>query len=109
VQVKTVFRANTSDALLQALESGIGIGGMQRPLAARALRAGRLVPILADWRLPDRFLYAVYPDARFIPPRVRSVIALIEARLPELWGAEGKALPHSEPCAVSCRSPAGGF
>ena len=84
VQVKTVFRANTSDALLQALESGIGIGGMQRPLAARALRAGRLVPILADWRLPDRFLYAVYPDARFIPPRVRSVIALIEARLPEL-------------------------
>lgn len=84
VQVKTVFRANTSDALLQALESGIGIGGMQRPLAARALRAGRLVPILADWRLPDRFLYAVYPDARFIPPRVRSVIALIEVRLPEL-------------------------
>ena len=84
MQVKTVFRANTSDALLQALESGIGIGGMQRPLAARALRAGRLVPILADWRLPDRFLYAVYPDARFIPPRVRSVIALIEARLPEI-------------------------
>ena len=57
---------------------------LPRPLAARALRARRLVPILADWRLPDRLLYAVYPDARFIPPRVRSVIALIEARLPEL-------------------------
>lgn len=28
VNVNTVFRANTSDALLQALESGIGIGGM---------------------------------------------------------------------------------
>jgi DNA-binding transcriptional LysR family regulator len=57
--VNTVFRANTSDALLQALESGIGIGGMQRPLVARALQAGTLVPVLPDWRLPDRFLYAV--------------------------------------------------
>lgn len=86
VKVNTVFRANTSEALLQALESGIGIGGMQRPLAARALRAGTLVPVLPDWRLPDRFLYAVYPDARFIPLRVRSIISVIEQLLPEITG-----------------------
>lgn len=81
VSVNTVFRANTSDALLQAIESGIGIGGMQRPLAARALQAGRLVPVLPAYRLPDRFLYAVYPDARFIPQRVRSIISVIEGVL----------------------------
>lgn len=81
VKVNTVFRANTSDALLQAIESGIGIGGMQRPLAARALQAGRLVPVLPAYRLPDRFLYAVYPDARFIPQRVRSIINVIEGVL----------------------------
>jgi len=84
ISVNTVFRANTSDALLQALESGIGIGGMQRPLAARALQAGTLVPVLPDWRLPDRFLYAVYPDARFIPQRVRKVVSVIEQLLPEI-------------------------
>ncbi|KLF89275.1 LysR family transcriptional regulator [Enterobacter asburiae] len=84
VNVDTVFRANTSDALLQALESGIGIGGMQRPLVARALQAGTLVPVLPDWRLPDRFLYAVYPDARFIPQRVRKVVSVIEQLLPEI-------------------------
>jgi DNA-binding transcriptional LysR family regulator len=55
VKVNTVFRANTSEALLQALESGIGIGGMQLPLAANALQSGRLVPVLPAWRLPDRF------------------------------------------------------
>ncbi|WP_426617124.1 LysR family transcriptional regulator [Raoultella sp. R2A007] len=81
VKVNTVFRANTSDALLQAIESGIGIGGMQRPLAARALQTGRLVPVLPAYRLPDRFLYAVYPDARFIPQRVRSIINVIEGVL----------------------------
>ncbi|MFW7205771.1 LysR family transcriptional regulator [Enterobacter sp. BNK-13] len=84
VNVNTVFRANTSEALLQALESGIGIGGMQRPLVARALQAGTLVPVLPDWRLPDRFLYAVYPDARFIPQRVRKVVSVIEQLLPEI-------------------------
>lgn len=86
VKVNTVFRVNTSDALLQALESGIGIGGMQLPLATRALQGGRLIPILPDYRLPDRFLYAVYPDARFIPQRVRSVISVIEQLLPEITG-----------------------
>jgi DNA-binding transcriptional LysR family regulator len=84
INVNTVFRANTSDALLQALASGIGIGGLQRPLAARALQVGTLVPILPDWRLPDRFLYAVYPDARFIPQRVRKVVSVIEQLLPEI-------------------------
>lgn len=84
VKVNTVFRANTSDALLQALESGIGIGGMQLPLAASALKNGTLVPILPAWRLPDRFLYAVFPDARFIPQRVRRVVSVIEQLLPEI-------------------------
>ncbi|MEP8626930.1 LysR family transcriptional regulator [Enterobacter mori] len=84
INVNTVFRANTSDALLQALESGIGIGGLQRPLVVRALQAGTLVPVLPDWRLPDRFLYAVYPDARFIPQRVRKVVSVIEQLLPEI-------------------------
>lgn len=86
VKVKTVFRANTSEALLQALEAGIGIGGMQLPLAAKALQAGRLVPVLPAYRLPDRFLYAVYPDARFIPQRVRSIVSVIEQLLPEITG-----------------------
>ncbi len=50
----------------------------------RALQAGTLVPVLPDWRLPDRFLYAVYPDARFIPQRVRKVVSVIEQLLPEI-------------------------
>ncbi|AML59389.1 Chromosome initiation inhibitor [Serratia rubidaea] len=86
VKVNTVFRANTSEALLQAIKSGVGIGGMQLPLAARALQSGELVSVLPDYRLPDRFLYAVYPDARFIPQRVRSLIRAIEQLLPEITG-----------------------
>ncbi|MEB7584143.1 LysR family transcriptional regulator [Serratia rubidaea] len=86
VKVNTVFRTNTSEALLQAIKSGVGIGGMQLPLAARALQSGELVSVLPDYRLPDRFLYAVFPDARFIPQRVRSLIRAIEQLLPEITG-----------------------
>lgn len=75
VPVKSVFRANNSDALRQALEGGLGIGGLQTLIGAEALASGRLVRLLPDWRLPDRYLYAIFPDARFIPHRVRALVA----------------------------------
>jgi len=84
--VNTMFRANSSEGLLQALQAGIGVGGMQLPLAAKALQSGSLVQVLPDWRLPDRFLYAVFPDARFIPWRVRRIVQLIESWLKDLPG-----------------------
>lgn len=76
--VNTVFRANSSEGLLQALQADIGVGGMQLPLVQEALKSGSLVRILPQYRLPDRFLYAVFPDARFIPRRVRRVVEVIE-------------------------------
>lgn len=82
--VNTVFRANTSEAILQALQSGIGVGGMQLPLAAQALQSGTLIRVLPDYRLPDRYLYALFPDARFIPARVRRIVELIEALVKNL-------------------------
>lgn len=74
IPVNTVFRANTSQVLMQAIEAGLGVGGLQLPLGAAALSSGSLVQVLPEWRLPDRYLYAVFPDARFIPLRVRIVV-----------------------------------
>lgn len=74
VPIESVFRSNNSDALMQALEAGLGIGGLQTLPGADALASGRLVRVLPDWRLPDRYLYAVFPDARFIPDKVRKLV-----------------------------------
>lgn len=84
VPVKSVFRANNSDALRQALEAGLGIGGLQTLIGAEALASGRLVRLLPDWRLPDRYLYAIFPDARFIPHRVRALVARLSEVLKTL-------------------------
>jgi len=77
VPVESVFRSNNSDALMQALEAGLGIGGLQTLIGADALASGRLIRVLPDWRLPDRYLYAVFPDARFIPDKVRKLVAKV--------------------------------
>lgn len=74
VPVESVFRSNNSDALMQALEAGLGIGGLQTLPGADALASGRLVRVLPDWRMPDRYLYALFPDARFIPYKVRKLV-----------------------------------
>lgn len=76
--VNTVFRANSSEGLLQALQADIGVGGMQLPLVQESLKSASLVRILPQYRLPDRFLYAVFPDARFIPLRIKRVVEVIE-------------------------------
>jgi len=83
VPVKSVFRSNNSEALMQALEAGLGIGGLQLLISADALASGRLVRVLPDWRLPDRYLYAVFPDARFIPDKVRKLVAEVSELIRE--------------------------
>lgn len=83
VPVESAFRSNNSDALMQALEAGLGIGGLQTLIGADALASGRLVRVLPEWRLPDRYLYAVFPDARFIPEKVRKLVAGVSEVLRE--------------------------
>ena len=87
--VNTVFRANSSEGLLQALQADIGVGGMQLPLVQESLKSASLVRILPQYRLPDRFLYAVFPDARFIPLRVKRVVEVIEQVVDALIPAAG--------------------
>jgi DNA-binding transcriptional LysR family regulator len=44
--------------------------------------AGRLVPVLEQWRSPDTALHAVSPVARGLSPRVRRFTDFVAARLP---------------------------
>lgn len=46
------------------------------------IAAGRLVPVLEQWRSPDTALHAVSPVARGLSPRVRRFIDFVAARLP---------------------------
>jgi DNA-binding transcriptional LysR family regulator len=53
---------------------GFGILQSASFVVGPALRDGRVVELLPEWRLPDIGFYAVWPRGRFIPPRIRAVV-----------------------------------
>jgi DNA-binding transcriptional LysR family regulator len=58
VRVRGNFKANTADAVLQATLQGLGIAAITTMAAAEEVRAGRLVRLLPDYRLPEGMMYA---------------------------------------------------
>jgi DNA-binding transcriptional LysR family regulator len=78
VRVPTCFAANNTFVLIQAIEAGVGIGGVQSPLVREALARGSLVPVLPSFRYPPLEVHAVYPSAAYIPEIARTFVALLE-------------------------------
>jgi DNA-binding transcriptional LysR family regulator len=86
VRTQATFLANNAFSLIEAVRSGLGIGGVQGPLVHRHLQAGELVEVLPDWAYPPLDMHAVYPSRRFIPRRVRAVVEHLAATLARIPG-----------------------
>jgi len=80
VRVPSVMQANNGDFLVQAAVAGCGITRQPSFIAFEAIRAGRLVPVLCDFRGPDLSAYAVYPHTRHLSQRVRSFVDYLVER-----------------------------
>jgi len=68
------MKANNGDMLLKAAIDGLGITTMPTFISYKAIQQGLLIPILTDYQLSEIALYAVYPDQRHLPQRVRVFI-----------------------------------
>jgi DNA-binding transcriptional LysR family regulator len=79
VPVSGNFAANNSEALREAALSGAGIALMPDFSAQEALRQGKLVQLLPNWKPVGAFaetIYAIRPYAAHVP---RAVTALVDA------------------------------
>jgi DNA-binding transcriptional LysR family regulator len=78
--------ANNVLALLDAVETGFGIGVMPEPVVRRAMAAGRLRRLLPDWTLAGDLrtglLHVVYAPTRHLPKKVRAFIDYLLAETP---------------------------
>lgn len=64
-----------SAAVLQAFAvRGHGVAILPQWLVQEDLEAGRLVRVLADYRFAPKGVYAMYPDTRHLPLKVRAFI-----------------------------------
>lgn len=74
VTPKGNFVVNNSEAIEEVLKQGGGIAQMPLFLVSSALEKGELVPILSDYALPVHAIYAVYPQRKHLPEKVRVFI-----------------------------------
>ena len=74
VELRGRFAANNGEALLEAAMAGAGILVSPTFIAGDALRDGRLRQILTGWQVPTLALYAVFPSARQLAPKVRACV-----------------------------------
>jgi DNA-binding transcriptional LysR family regulator len=62
-----------------AVHKGVGLAMMPSFVAARDVEAGSIEAVLTDWRLPDLHVFAVYPQRRFLSPKVKVVVDALRA------------------------------
>jgi DNA-binding transcriptional LysR family regulator len=92
IAVQGRFRANDSEALLEAALDGLGIALLPSWLAGAEIGAGRLVALLPGWEAliapgPERAIWGVYPPKRNVAPKVRVFLGFLETRFgrPPYW------------------------
>lgn len=80
-RVKGRYEVSSSLAVRDALCEGHGVSLIPLDYVRAELRTGRLRAVLGDWKTDESTLYAVYPTARFVAPKVRAFIGFLEAEL----------------------------
>lgn len=74
VEVSGNYQVNNSEALREALLKGAGVGRLPTFVAGQDIRAGRLVNLLAEYQMPCKSIYAVFPERTYMPAKVRAFL-----------------------------------
>jgi DNA-binding transcriptional LysR family regulator len=80
VAVTGTLRINNGIVLAEAALAGRGVLVTPSFYVAPMLRERRLQRVLAEYRLPELGIYAVYPQNAHVPPKVRVFIDYLAAR-----------------------------
>lgn len=80
VTAQAAIFLDTTLAVREAVRQGAGVSVIPDYAISADLAAGRLVEVLPQWRLPSGGIHAVFPAARFRPPKVRAFVDLLQAR-----------------------------
>jgi DNA-binding transcriptional LysR family regulator len=80
VEVHGRLHANNGDALRAAALGGCGLAVLPSFLVGRDFQSGALVSVLEKFMAQDSAVYAVYPHARHLSPKVRAFVDFLAER-----------------------------
>lgn len=81
VRVTGRIESNQGELLRDAAVAGLGIALHSSWHVVDDLRTGRLQIVLPDYPLPDTGIYALMPQRRLMPPRVRAFVEFLAEKL----------------------------
>jgi DNA-binding transcriptional LysR family regulator len=84
VKVKGALEANDGLVLHRAALAGLGILAQPKYMVYDDLAAGRLVPVLEDWELPELTIAIAYQDRKHLPAKVRVFIDFMVKNFDEM-------------------------
>jgi DNA-binding transcriptional LysR family regulator len=84
IEPRSWVAANEFSFIRAAVIAGAGIGLLQA-VAAFGEASGQIVPVLPEYAMHGGALWAVYPSARRVPPKVRVFVDFLIARLRSLF------------------------
>ena len=80
--LQPTFYANSAGMMLEACRSGIGIAVLPDFSCHEELAAGRIMRLFPDAvTTPERGIYAIYPDRRYLPLKVRAFIDVLQTAM----------------------------
>ena len=75
------YRVNNSEALLEATKQGLGITRLPDFIAKEEVKSGELIQLLPDYLMPEKSIYALYPEREHIPAKLRVFLDYITRQL----------------------------
>lgn len=82
VELQASIFLDATLAVREAVCQGAGLSVLPDYVIADDLATGRLVQVLPQWSLPSGGIHAVFPAARFRPPKVRAFVELLAGTEP---------------------------
>ncbi len=80
IPVSAHVQVNIGGVLRDSAIAGLGITYLPEFITGDAIRSGKLVRVLTDWRIQSVDINAVYPSNRNITPKVRGFVSVLARR-----------------------------
>lgn len=74
VAVRGNYRVNNSEALLAGCLQGVGVGRLPDFIAKPYIDNGELIQLLPEYKMPEKNIWAVFPERAYMPVKVRAFI-----------------------------------
>ncbi len=81
VAVEGRLTLNDPELAIRAAVDGVGVLYTGLGYAASEIKAGRLVPVLEDWRTPAAAIFLYYPSRRQVPAPLQALIEFLRENL----------------------------